>query len=120
MSYEKLLEEIAKKERSIGMTEAEREALTARLLEEREGPEEEPAEELVEEADDSAKKGEFKKAFNDYDSAKQAGAKVAMIERKMAELAERIVKARKLDAELLEVARLAAEYAKQLAEEHRK
>ena len=122
MSYEKLLEKIARKERSIGLTGAEQEALSERLLEEREGvpQEKEEPEELVDKAEESEKKGEFKEAFSDYDAAKKAGASVEVIEQKMARLAEMIMKAERIDPELLEVARAAAEYAKQLAEEHSK
>ncbi|GEM_PF-3829001 len=123
MSYEKLLEKIARKERSIGLTGAEQAALSERMLEEREDapsrPEEEP-EELVDKAEESEKKGEFKEAFNDYDAAKKAGARIDLIEQKMARLAEAIMKAERMDPELLEIARAAAEYAKQLAEEHSK
>lgn len=121
MSYEKLLEKIAQKERSIGMTSIEKAALSERMLEGREAerPEEEP-EELVEKAEESQEKGEFKEALNELDAAKKAGASVEMIEDKMARLADIIIKADRMTPELLEVARAAAEYAKQLAEEHRK
>ncbi len=123
MTYEKLLEKIAEKEKNIGLTDTEKEALSSRLLEAREHIPEKPAEEpkeLVEKAEESEKKGEFKEAFTDYDAAKKAGAKVEVIEQKMARLAEMIMKAERIDPELLEVARAAAEYAKQLAEEHSK
>ena len=119
----KLLEKIAQRERSIGLTGAEQEALAERLLEEREGPQEEQdeePEELIEKGDQSEKRGQFKEAFNDYDAAKKAGARVNLIEQKMARLAEMIMRAERIDPELLEIARAAAEYAKQLAEEHSK
>jgi FMN phosphatase YigB (HAD superfamily) len=119
MSYEKLLEKIAQKEKSIGLTDTERSALTERLLEEREeAPNDESPAELVEKSDESAEKGEFKEAMTELDAAKKAGARIDLIENKMARLAEKIMKAEKIDPELLEVARAAAEYAKQLAEEH--
>lgn len=120
MSYEKLLEKIAQKEKSIGLTDTEREALSSRLLEEGEGKTEEEPSELVEKGDESSEKGKFKEALTDYEAARKAGARVEIIEQKMARLAKVIVGADRMTPELLEVARAAAEYAKQLAEEHKK